>query len=120
MRHTLPNEMPKLKTINAITIEPVRSDEGNGCDSGPIDDASSTRRIILQRAGMWTGTLANGLELTNIRLYQDRNPANAPDYYVGIGQSCVFNVTKGELIDLRTDSKNSVVVWPQGRRHNRG
>jgi len=117
MGHSLPNETPKLNAINAVTIEPLGSDRGKRCDSGPIDDAPSTKRIILQRAGMWTGTLANGLEITNTRLYQDTNPANAPDYYVGIGQTCVFNLTKGELIDLRTDSKNSVVVWPHGRRN---
>jgi hypothetical protein len=119
MGHSLSNELSKLNAVSAITIEPARSDKGKRRDSGPIDDTPSTKRIILQRTGMWTGTLANGLEITNTRLYQDKNPANAPDYYVGIGQSCVFNVTKGELIDLRADSKNSVVVWPQGRRRNR-
>ena len=116
MGHSLPNEMTKL---NAITIEPAESEKEKRCDSRPIEDVPSTKRVILQRTGMWTGTLPNGLEITNTRLYQDKNPANAPDYYVGIGQSCVFNVTKGELIDLRTDAKNSVVVWPQGHRRNR-
>jgi len=110
--------MPKLNAVNAITIEQVRSDKGKRLDSG-LNEAASTKRIILQPTGMWTGTLANGLEITNTRLYQDKNPSNAPDYYVGIGQLCVFNVTKGELIDLRTDAKNSVVGWPQGHRRNR-
>ena len=116
MGHSLPNETPKLNAVNAVTIEPIGSDNANRRDSGPIKDAPRSERIILQRAGMWTGTLANGVEITNTPLYQDKNPANAPDYYVGIGQTCVFNLTKGELMDLRTDSKNSVVVWPQGRR----
>jgi hypothetical protein len=102
--------------VNAITIEPVTSDKANRCDNDPINDALNTKPIILQRAGMWTGTLANGLEITNTPLYQDKNPANAPDYYVLIGQSCVFNLTKGKRIDPRTNSKNPVVVWPQRRR----
>jgi hypothetical protein len=111
------NGLLKVKTPSGIPIESGSTDTRSSRDDiEQIGDVPRAKRIILRRAGMWTGTLSNGLELTNTRLYQDTNPANSPDYYVGIGESYVFNVTKGELIDLRTDSKMSVIVWPQGGR----
>jgi hypothetical protein len=113
MQPSLSDEMRKRNRVDAVTIEPVGNDKAGRYNRGSVQEAPSTKRIILQRAGMWTGTLPNDVEICNTPLYQDKNPANPPDYYIGIGQSCVFNLTKGKLIDPRTDSKNSVVVWLQ-------
>lgn len=93
----------------------VRAEYGNTNSSqlstSEMPTTTSLKHIILRRAGMWTGTLVNDLEVANAQLYQDTNPANPSHYYISIGQRYLFNVTNGESIDLKSID-NLAVIWP--------
>jgi hypothetical protein len=76
------------------------------------------RQIILRRAGRWTGTLPNDVDVANTPIYQDTNPENPSHYYVRYGQGLVFNVTTGEAIDLRAfDPAALRILWPTTKQH---
>jgi hypothetical protein len=89
-----------------------------------IPSAPQPTRLILVKAGIYSGVLQNGLAVRGTQLYRDSNPANVrgnpngywPTYghlFTTIGGSQLFDMTDMNVYDLRAyDTNTLVVVFP--------